>query len=90
MITISMLGAVISKQMIGSLILPLLFIIVMAVLGLIANINDYLPAILSSDSLGLLTNATNLDYFLKPTVVTLLLIPLLTITSISIFNKQYL
>ncbi len=90
LISLSLFGGVLTKHTIGSLIIPLVVYIAMSLLAIFDNIVKYLPTSLNSESIKLLTNEIELDYFTPSVLITFGLIIITISCTILIFNKQQL
>ncbi|WOO87693.1 hypothetical protein RZE82_01800 [Mollicutes bacterium LVI A0039] len=90
LISISLWGGVITKSSIGSIVFPLLYTMLMSALSFISLPKDFIPAVLSRDSILLLTNEVSLSHFTIPTIATFFIIIFFIGTAIAIFNKQHI
>lgn len=89
MISLSILGAVVTKHPIGSILAPLGLYAASSLLSIIEKVQNYLPTTLMS-SLSLITSDSQLVDFNYAIAVTLILVTVSLIGSIIIFNRQSL
>ncbi len=89
-ITASLFGAILFKHVIGSLIVPLSFVIIFPILAMLEKFTSYLPSELSSLGLELINKSAEYSDATNAIIASLLMIATMLISSILIFNKQYL
>lgn len=89
MISLSLLGGVVTKNTIGSLIFPFGFYLGSSLLSMFNPVSNYLPTRLMT-SLSLINGDAILGDYLTSIVITLCLTILVLIISIASFNKQQL
>lgn len=89
MISLSLLGGIITKNTIGSLTFPFGFYLASSLLSIFDQLAKYLPTQLMT-SLKIVTGDSMISDYSTAIVITLILILIFIATSIISFNKQYL
>lgn len=87
MISLMILGAITTKHIIGSLLVPFGFYGLSSILSINDQLAEYLPTHLMS-SLSLITEEATISDYTIPLVITLMLISIIIAITITIFNKQ--
>lgn len=89
LISLSLFGAVITKQTIGAILVPLITYIGLSLLAMISSIKQYVPTILNQ-SITIVSGTNSAAYFYPATIITIIFTAIFLVGSIAIFNKQQL